>query len=80
MTMVAAQNEEEACLPPRRPHPPAQNQASAFHVRPGLANGAGRETIDLFIAAMRRLPEVVECYIMLGASDALRRGDSIRPR
>lgn len=31
------------------------------------------ETIDVFIAAMRRLPEVVECYIMLGESDALLR-------
>lgn len=31
------------------------------------------ETIDLFIAAMRRLPEIVECYIMLGESDALLR-------
>ncbi|MBY6310311.1 Lrp/AsnC family transcriptional regulator [Alcaligenes faecalis] len=31
------------------------------------------ETIDLFIAAMRQLPEVVECYIMLGESDALLR-------
>lgn len=31
------------------------------------------ETIDLFIAAMRRLPEVVDCYIMLGESDALLR-------
>ena len=31
------------------------------------------ETIDIFIAAMRRLPEVVECYIMLGESDALLR-------
>ncbi|WP_420963747.1 Lrp/AsnC family transcriptional regulator [Brucella sp. IR073] len=31
------------------------------------------ETIDLFIAAMRSLPEVVECYIMLGESDALLR-------
>ncbi|MGH6760240.1 MAG: Lrp/AsnC family transcriptional regulator [Phyllobacterium sp.] len=31
------------------------------------------ETIDLFIAAMRRLPEVMECYIMLGESDALLR-------
>jgi Lrp/AsnC family leucine-responsive transcriptional regulator len=31
------------------------------------------ETIDLFIAAMRRLPEVVECYIMLGENDALLR-------
>ncbi|GAB1583496.1 Lrp/AsnC family transcriptional regulator [Phyllobacterium phragmitis] len=31
------------------------------------------ETIDHFIAAMRRLPEIVECYIMLGESDALLR-------
>jgi len=31
------------------------------------------ETIDLFTAAMRQLPEVVECYIMLGKSDALLR-------
>jgi len=31
------------------------------------------ETIDLFTAAMRQLPEVVECYIMLGESDALLR-------
>ena len=31
------------------------------------------ETIYIFIAAMRRLPEVVECYIMLGESDALLR-------
>lgn len=31
------------------------------------------ETIDLFITAMKRLPEVVECYIMLGESDALLR-------
>ena len=31
------------------------------------------EAIDLFIAAMRRLPEVVECYTMLGESDALLR-------
>lgn len=31
------------------------------------------ETIDRFIAAMRQLPEVVECYIMLGESDALLR-------
>ena len=31
------------------------------------------ETIDLFIAAMRGLPEVMECYIMLGESDALLR-------
>ena len=30
------------------------------------------ETIDRFIAAMERLPQVVECYIMLGESDALR--------
>jgi Lrp/AsnC family leucine-responsive transcriptional regulator len=31
------------------------------------------ETIDFFIAAMQRLEEVVECYIMLGESDALLR-------
>lgn len=31
------------------------------------------ETIDIFIATVRRLPEVVECYIMLGDSDALLR-------
>ena len=31
------------------------------------------ETIDHFIAAMKRLPEVVECYIMLGESDAQQR-------
>jgi DNA-binding Lrp family transcriptional regulator len=31
------------------------------------------ETIDHFIAAMRRLPEIVECYIVLGESDALLR-------
>ena len=31
------------------------------------------ETIAHFIAAMKRLPEVVECYIMLGESDALLR-------
>ncbi|WP_429925229.1 Lrp/AsnC family transcriptional regulator [Agrobacterium vitis] len=31
------------------------------------------ETIDLFISAMSKLPEVVECYIMLGESDALLR-------
>lgn len=31
------------------------------------------ETIDLFVTAMRRLSEVVECYIMLGDSDALLR-------
>ena len=31
------------------------------------------ETIDRFIAAIRKLPEVVECYIMLGESDALLR-------
>lgn len=31
------------------------------------------ETIDHFTAAMRRLPEVIECYIMLGESDALLR-------
>lgn len=31
------------------------------------------ETIDHFMEAMRRLPQVVECYIMLGESDALLR-------
>ena len=31
------------------------------------------ETIDRFMAAMRELPEVVECYLMLGESDALLR-------
>ena len=31
------------------------------------------ETIDHFIQAMRRLEQVVECYIMLGESDALLR-------
>lgn len=31
------------------------------------------ETIDHFMDAMRRLPQVVECYIMLGESDALLR-------
>lgn len=31
------------------------------------------ETIDRFIAAMRLLPQVMECYIMLGESDALLR-------
>ncbi|QND51487.1 Lrp/AsnC family transcriptional regulator [Phyllobacterium sp. 628] len=31
------------------------------------------ETIDHFIEAMTRLPQVVECYIMLGESDALLR-------
>src|SRR5688572_3336992 len=31
------------------------------------------ETIEHFIAAMKRLPQVVECYIMLGESDALLR-------
>ncbi|HDZ2215436.1 TPA: Lrp/AsnC family transcriptional regulator [Klebsiella pneumoniae] len=31
------------------------------------------ETIKLFIDAMRQLEEVVECYIMLGESDALLR-------
>jgi DNA-binding Lrp family transcriptional regulator len=31
------------------------------------------ETIDRFTSAMRQLPEVVECYIMLGESDALLR-------
>ena len=31
------------------------------------------ETINRFIAAMKKLPEVMECYIMLGESDALLR-------
>lgn len=31
------------------------------------------ETIDMFIAAMEQLPQVLECYIMLGESDALLR-------
>lgn len=31
------------------------------------------ETIDRFIAAMKKLPQVMECYIMLGESDALLR-------
>ena len=31
------------------------------------------ETIDHFIKAMKKLPQVVECYIMLGESDALLR-------
>lgn len=31
------------------------------------------ETIDRFIDAMKKLPQVVECYIMLGESDALLR-------
>lgn len=31
------------------------------------------ETIDHFIGAMRKLEQVVECYIMLGESDALLR-------
>ncbi len=31
------------------------------------------ETIDRFISAMKKLPEVMECYIMLGESDALLR-------
>lgn len=31
------------------------------------------ETIDQFMDAMKRLPQVVECYIMLGESDALLR-------
>lgn len=31
------------------------------------------ETIDHFMDAMRKLPQVVECYIMLGESDALLR-------
>ena len=31
------------------------------------------ETIDRFIEAMKKLPQVVECYIILGESDALLR-------
>jgi Lrp/AsnC family leucine-responsive transcriptional regulator len=31
------------------------------------------ETVNHFVAAMRRLPEVMECYIMLGEFDALLR-------
>lgn len=31
------------------------------------------ETIDRFIEAMKTLPQVMECYIMLGESDALLR-------
>ncbi|QNK03109.1 Lrp/AsnC family transcriptional regulator [Dyella telluris] len=31
------------------------------------------DTIDQFIRAMQRLPQVMECYIMLGDSDALLR-------
>lgn len=31
------------------------------------------ETIEHFIEAMKRLPQVMECYIMLGGSDALLR-------
>ena len=31
------------------------------------------ETIDHFMAAMKQLPQVMECYIMLGESDALLR-------
>lgn len=31
------------------------------------------ETIDHFIEAMKQLPQVMECYIMLGESDALLR-------
>ena len=31
------------------------------------------ETIEHFIEAMKRLPQVMECYIMLGESDALLR-------
>ena len=31
------------------------------------------ETIDHFIEAMRQLPQVLECYIMLGDSDAMLR-------
>ena len=38
-----------------------------------LLTAQDAETIAHFIAAMKRLPEVVECYIMLGESDALLR-------
>ncbi len=31
------------------------------------------DTIDRFIAAMERLPQVMECYIMLGECDAMLR-------
>ena len=31
------------------------------------------ETIDRFMEAMKKLPQVLECYIMLGESDALLR-------
>lgn len=31
------------------------------------------ETIDHFMEAMKQLPQVMECYIMLGESDALLR-------
>lgn len=31
------------------------------------------ETIEHFVAAMKQLPQVVECYVMLGESDALLR-------
>lgn len=31
------------------------------------------ETVDRFIAAMNKLPQVTECYIVLGESDALLR-------
>lgn len=31
------------------------------------------DTIEHFIEAMKRLPQIVECYIMLGESDALLR-------
>ena len=33
----------------------------------------GADTIDRFIAAMERLPQVMECYIMLGECDAMLR-------
>ena len=32
------------------------------------------ETIDHFMAAMKRLPQVMECYIMLGESDCALNG------
>ncbi len=33
--------------------------------------GQDAETIDIFIEAMRELPQVMECYIILGESDAM---------
>ena len=33
--------------------------------------GQDAETIDCFIEAMKELPQVMECYIILGESDAM---------